>query len=163
MITKVRKIIHEIQPIDLEVEDITLLSIEEYEAAMAHTVVINNGAWWLRSPVIDDGNAACVVGLDGYVFGDGYDVGSHFGVRPALKVNLASANLSIGDQIQFNGRTWTMINENTILCDVIVGDTAFRKNSRAKDANDYEKSDVKKWLHAWWKMQNSIRYDNWKE
>ena len=53
------------------------------------------------------------------------------------------------------GHTWTVIADDLVLCDDIVGYACFRKDHNAKDANDYEASDVKKWLENW-AVENGI-------
>ncbi|WP_026658382.1 Ig-like domain-containing protein [Butyrivibrio sp. AC2005] len=50
--------------------------------------------WWLRSSGNFDDRAAFVYGGDGRVFGYGDGVYGEFGVRPALKLNLASVSFS---------------------------------------------------------------------
>ena len=144
-----KQIIETTKDIELDVLGITLLSVEEAEQVPEGTRAIR-GRWWLRSPGYDDYNAACV---DGY--GDVCDLGyivNYYepGVRPALIVNLDSSNLSIMDKIETAGHRWTVITDSLILCDDIVGFTAFRADWQANDANVYEASDVKKWLEKWW-------------
>lgn len=46
--------------------------------------------WWLRSPGLNDYDAAFVDGDDGLVYERGHDVEEEYGVRPALWVNLDS-------------------------------------------------------------------------
>ena len=43
-----------------------------------------------------------------------------------------------------------------ILTDMDNGEVSFRKNVNAPDANDYEASDVKKWLEKWAKNKGVI-------
>ena len=52
------------------------------------------GIWWLRSPGYKESVAACVVGMDSYVYGIGLDVCGKHGIRPALKLNLPSVTFS---------------------------------------------------------------------
>ena len=110
--------------------------------------VVSAWWWWLRSPYFRSSNNAGEVVDDGWV--DILDVDRTDGARPALKIrNLVSSNLKIKDQIQLAGYTWTVIAEDIILCDEIVGHTAFKKDWKAQDANVYEKSDIKAWLKNW--------------
>lgn len=147
---KVSKQIITHEPMDITIDKITLLSAEEYERCKEHIPAVNYW-WWLRTP----GNysfGAALVYDDGYVSRDvdyvGYD---YVSVRPVVVVRLnpESPNLQIGDKLDFAGYTWTMIDANMALCDSVVGQTSFRKDSDAPDANDYEKSDVRKWLEQW--------------
>ena len=90
-----------------------------------------------------------VRGGSGYGSGD-YVHSDGICVRPALRIlNLASYNLHAKDTIRLAGKRWTVISDDLILCDEIVGNCAFRDDYEAPDANDYEKSDVKKWLENW--------------
>ena len=144
-----KQIIETTKDIDLDVQGITLLSVVEAEQVPENMRAVY-GRWWLRSPGYYDYFAACV-----HEFGSVHDFGHYvydggFGVRPALIVNLKSSNLSIMGKIKTAGHRWTVITDSLILCDDIVGFTAFRVDWRAKDANVYEASDVKKWLENWW-------------
>ena len=141
--------------INLEIEDITLLSVEEADKVPEALRKLRdqngrNVCWWLRSSSYFDSLAA-FVNLDGFV--DDYGCGvSHddVAVRPALTIrNLKSSDLELNDQILLAGRTWTVISDHIILCDEPVGFTAFRAERLAEDDNDYEKSDVKTWLYKW--------------
>ena len=107
--------------------------------------------WWLRSPGYDS-NSAAYVYLGGSVLYIGHLVCNDYGaVRPVvvLRLNPESVNLQIGDKLHFAGYAWTMIAPDMALCDDVVGQTCFRKDWQAPDANDYEKSDVKVWLEKW--------------
>lgn len=80
-----------------------------------------------------------------------------FGVRPALKINLDSSNLKIGDKILFQQYRWTVISSDYILCDEVVIQMPFRGDLEADDANDWEASDVKKRLEEWFRMERKER------
>lgn len=125
---------------------ITLLSKEEY---LDNANLISNNAnwWWLRSPSIRHSLAEYVNddGSLGYNYVDG--VGGC--VRPVLIGNLKSSNLERGTKFNLAGRTWTVLNDELALCDESVGKTYFRKDWQAADANNYDTSDIKKWLYNW--------------
>ena len=125
---------------------ITLLLKEEY---LEHTNLISNNAnwWWLRSPGIRHSLAEYVNddGSLGYNYVDG--VGGS--VRPVLIGTLKSSNLERGAKFNLAGRTWTVLNDELALCDESVGKTYFRKDWQAADANNYDTSDIKKWLYNW--------------
>ena len=147
---KVSKQIITHEPMDITIDEITLLSVEEYERCNEHIPAVNDW-WWLRSPGLDSNRAAYVhiaAFVDYYGFNVDFDC---YAVRPVvvLRLNPESPNLQIGDKLDFAGYTWTMIDANMALCDSAVGQTCFRKDSDAPDANVYEKSDVKKWLEQW--------------
>lgn len=134
----------------LKVTGITLLSVEEYEKAMEYIPMVY-GWWWLRSPGLYNNRAAGVI-TDGsvYMYGFSVDMATHI-VRPALLIsNLDSLNLKPGDRIiDFYYFDWTVIPGNMVLCDTGIGQHCFREDWMVSGANDYEKSDVKKWLEDW--------------
>ena len=134
----------------LEVKEVTLLSIAEYEAAKEYIPMIK-GWWWLRSPG-SLGYRAAVVFSVGWVDTRGNYVSLTPGVvRPALRVsNLQSLNLQIGDKIfDLAGHTWTVIADDLMLCDDGIGQHCFREDWETEDSNVYEASDVKKYLEEW--------------
>lgn len=138
------------EPVDITIDKITLLSAEEYEQCKEHIPVLGEW-WWLRSPGCY-GDYAAYVGDNGGIYDIGSDVSDSYGsVRPVvvLRLNPESVNLQIGDKLHFAGYSWTMIAPDMALCDEAVGRTCFRKDWRAPNANDYEKSDVKVWLEKW--------------
>lgn len=151
-----RKIREEINE-SLKVMGITLLSIEEYEAAKEY-IPLFNGWWWLRSPGLYNNRAAGVI-TDGsvYMYGYSVDVATHI-VRPALLIsNLDSFNLKPRDRIiDFCDFNWTVIPGNMVLCDTGIGTHCFREDWGAPDANNYEKSDVKVCLEEWAKERRII-------
>ena len=154
---QIDKLIISKEPIELEIDGVTLLTVEEAKA-LTDKQRYQTASWWLRSPGNNDYNAAFVVGGSGFVYVFGIIVDKEFGVRPALQIsNLTSLNFEIGDKFDFANYTWTVISEDKALCDDIIDNSAFRKDWKAKDANDYEKSDIKKYLENWWEeMQNEV-------
>lgn len=150
-IIRADKLITSKESIELEIDGVTLLTTEEAKALPREQIKIGDD-WWLRSPGYNVNNAAFVDGEAGFVYDYGYNVSKEFGVRPALQIsNLQSSNLEIGDRFDFADYSWTVIAEDKALCDDIIGYSAFRKDWKAKDANDYEKSDIKKYLEDWWR------------
>lgn len=145
----VEKIITRTEPIEIEVEGVTLLSVEEAQAAKEWLKPMR-GCWWLRSPGHYDYWTAVVNGR-GNVGDIGGNVDDTYGVRPALKIrNLESSNLEIGSKFMAKGLPWTVISGNLALCDEIVTEMPFREDWKVEDANVYEASDVKRWLEKWW-------------
>lgn len=152
---KVEKLIR----VDLDVQGITLLSIEEYKKHKRHITPIDC-VWWLRSPGCRSWLAA-YVGSSGIVNSNGDDVDRDLiAVRPALQVaNPKSASLKIGDKFCLFGYEWTVISKELALCDEVVGKHAFREDWQAEDANDYEQSDVKRFLEEWLDRKRAGRTD----
>lgn len=147
---KVDKIVT--QPVEIEILDVTLLSEKEYEKCKSIIPEMNN-RWWLLSPG-DFQYTAAIVSTDGSLYYTNVDRGSVC-VRPALFI-LKSPFLKIGDKFNLAGYMWTIIDETIVLCDDHIGVSRFREDLKAKDANDYEASDVKKYLENWAKENNLI-------
>ena len=144
------------------IEGITLLSAEEAENLLTEEqrkckYKYDNEEcwWWLRSPGMYQDYAAGV-DYDGSVC---YRVSNGYGcVRPALKLStLKSSNLKsieelgVGERFEFGESTFTVISNKYALCDEAIEEMAFREDRKAKDANVYEKSDVKKFLDNWFR------------
>ena len=145
------------------IKGITLLSVEEAGNLLTkeQRKCTYNGercCWWLRTPGYSQYSAA-YVSSDGSVYFSGnlvdYDRGC---VRPALILsNLKSSNLKsieelgVGEHFEFGGYTFTVISNKYALCDEAIAEMAFREDYEAKDANVYEKSDVKKFLDNWFR------------
>jgi|GEM_PF-2808699 len=145
------------KPTDLEIQEITLLSVEEAEALL--TSDRSSLRWmtpddlkrwcWLRTSgdtPTDETYYAAVLDHGNNVRLNGCDVGEDCGVRPAMRV---STQLTKGDVFEAGGESWTMLNNELAYCDRIVAQSRYRRDSGASDANDYEKSDIKKWLENW--------------
>ena len=133
----------------LEITGATLLSVEEARQ-LDKEILKASSSWWLGSRGDYVRNAACVNGDNGCVLGLGRDVGYRFGVRPALQIeNLESSGSSIRDGITFGDHHFIIISDSYALCDDIIGECVFRKDWKAEDANDYETSDIKKYVDDW--------------
>lgn len=147
---KAEKIVTTTKSVDLDIQDITLLTVEEAKVLPVNIRKCDE-YWWLRSPGNDDSFAAFVDDDGGNVDDDGGNVGYALGVRPVLKIsNLTQYDFQVGNKVNVLNHTWTVVSENLILCDNIVGRSPFRKDWSASDANDYAKSDVKEWLWRWY-------------
>lgn len=141
---KVNKQIVSTEEIDIAINEVTLLSETEYLECNPHIEQINEW-WWLRSPGYYKFDAAFVYS-DGSLYNTSVRNDSGY-VRPALRIsNLESSNLKIDGKLELDGKTWTVISNELALCDSWVKQMAFRSDWQAMDANQYEKSDVKKWL-----------------
>lgn len=145
------------QPSEVEVEKITLLSAEEYEKKFGYIRPSGLYWWWLRSPGGHSDYAAIVYFSGGVSSGGCYVHSIGGAVRPALIINPESTNLQVGDRIFYKQHRWTAIDKNMLLCDEPVTYMPFRKDWKAPDANDYEHSDVKKWLEDWAKTNGILR------
>ena len=156
--TKIYKQIVTEEERKIEIDEITLLSVEEYETYQNAIPKITLW-WWLRSPGTYDVGTATDVGTDGCMYN--ISVTSDDGVRPALRIkNPESSNLKIRDKFRLAGYMWTIIGDGLALCDDVFGNCAFRKNWKAQDANIYEKSDIKKWLENWANKNEIWRSDD---
>lgn len=137
------------QELDLDIVGATLLSVEEAMPVPRSVRTIGDW-WWLRSPGSDDYDVAFVYEL-GCVFASGCSASLGSGcVRPALRIsNLKFNNINIGDKIEVKDMTFKVISDTLALIDKPIGRCAFRKDCEAPDANEYEKSDVKKFVDEW--------------
>ncbi len=147
----------------LEITGVTLLPIEEAREVDEDMLKADQD-WWLGSRGLYDDIAACVYGDDGYVDDYGNIVLFSFGVRPALKIsNLEYSSLKIGDSITFGDHDFTILSDRYALCNDIIGECVFRQDWKAKDANEYEASDVKKYVDDWFirikERKESISFD----
>lgn len=122
--------------------EITLLSVEEYENMCEHIPHLNYW-WWLRSPGYDQRYAAGV-DLFGDVYYGGGSVSNDYGaVRPALKSDVFKKE-NIGTEFAAFGNRWTVCGEGFAISDCEISFRRFDAKS-----NDYETSEVKKFLKEW--------------
>lgn len=137
---------------DFDVQDVTLLSVDEAECLSDDMRVIEGRWWWLRS-VYDDNIYISLMDGKGSVYHEpvensSFDFESTFGVRPVLKVgNLASLNLTKGDKFIVNYTPYTVISDDMVLCDNIITSMEFGSNS-PRD-NFFETSYVKQYIEDW--------------
>lgn len=133
----------------IDIEEVTLLSIEEYEESRENIPLLNED-WWLRSSGYGSNSAVIVdycscVNLSGSIVDINYYV-----VRPVLRIsNLESLNLREKDTFRLAGHDWTVISGELAICNDHIGNHIFREDWRSEDANDYKRSDVKKYLDTW--------------
>ena len=134
---------------DLAITSATLLSIEEAEQLPRELRKYDHW-WWLRSPGFYS-DFAVLVDLVGSVYDRGNIVRSDdIAVRPVLLINnLKSSNLKVGDVFEFGGKQFKIVSDKLAFCLTDIGAYCFREDWQAEDANDYEKSDVKKYVDEW--------------
>ena len=139
---------------ELEIVGATLLSSEEAETLPLRLRKHTNW-WWLRSPGCISDLAAGVSGGSS-ILSYGGDVRNGTGaVRPALIIkNLKSSNLKIGDTFLFGNKKFEIISDVIAFCLEDIGQYCFKKDWKASEANDYEKSDVKKFVDNWFENSN---------
>ena len=144
---------------DIELEEVALLSIEEYEKYKNIIPLLNKCWWWLRSPghaqpfaarVDDDGGVYERGGLVDF----GYDA-----VRPALKIKTSEVNcFDIGDTVSFQndyiGDEYIVLDKlpNNILYILSKDIVAIRRFD--PESNVWETSELKQWLeeqYSWMK------------
>ncbi len=129
----------------IDIINITLLSVKEYEVAKDNIPVIHD-CWWLRSPGRDDYLAT------GVYFDEGignFMVYRKLSVRPVLRFYPKSTDLLIGNKVRIGGCVWTNIGKGILLCDQTIARRPFKKDWTAEDSNNYETSDVKAFLDKW--------------
>lgn len=136
-----------------EVEDITLLSVEEAKQ-LPESILDCGNMWWLRSPGGSPYYAVCVGGngsIRKYGLYVDYDGAT---VRPSLKIsNLDSSNFEIGDVVKCFNIPWYYIGNDMILS--VIPITSMEYNKDGKKGNEYEGSDIQKYLQNWLQEQMS--------
>lgn len=141
---KVKKKITTYEEIELDITGATLLTTEEAKVLRDRLRTYHDW-WWLRSPDYHSVKAAIA-------YKDGYGVVSDddVAVRPILEIyNLESSNLKIGDRFEFGEKEFEVISNNKAFCTSDIGHHCFRTDWETSDTNDYEKSDVKKFIDEW--------------
>lgn len=142
---KIKKLIE--MECDAKFVGLTLLSEKEYTENREFIKLLNN-LWWLRSPCYySRSHASCVCGHGGLGYNDIDDTNSS--VRPALILNSESSFI-VGDKFKYYDHNWTVISAKYALCDEEFCRMTFRKCWTADDANDYEVSDIKRYLDSEW-------------
>ena len=141
------------EEIDLKITGATLLSIKEAEALPYYLCRYTNW-WWLRDPGTGSDHAS-YVNCSGYVnfntYGEFVD-DSETSIRPALKIeNLKSLGLKAGDSIFFADKEFEVVSDTLAFCTTDIGTHCFHEDEDAEGANDYKKSDVKKFVDKWFK------------
>lgn len=131
------------------IEDITLLSKEEYKQNEDIIPLINVEGWWLRSHSKHYANDIHFIwGEDGEIDSYGLVAEKALAIRPALQIS-KSMSLTPGDKLEIFGKSWTVLNDNLVLCDTAINNMLFRKDYNISDANNYETSDIKTYLDNW--------------
>lgn len=154
----IKKTIVNTQEYNIQINGITLLSDEEYEATKKHIKPIYLD-WWLRTPSTSDIHAK-YVGWNNGVSYAGAPVFNDEGVRPALKINLDNTNLKINDSFEFGEYKWTVISDNYALCDIPLCRMPFKHNATGSNENNYEESDVKEFIESWLANRISVKASN---
>ena len=130
----------------------TLLSLEEYVKYESKIPKLKS-QWWLRSSGKYANKAAFVYNVCSYSMCNTYDYGydivtRRHSIRPALQLQ-GSGNTKIGEVISFGGYKFIIISSEYALCTKAIGFTSFRKDLKAPNNNDYEASDIKKYIDNW--------------
>lgn len=143
------------------VKGATLLTAEEAENIRKETLAMGCW-WWLKTPVASEcSDYIALVKADGSVHHAGCSVFNVSSVRPALKISkLKGSKLQIGDQFQFGDRTFEIVSADRALCTEIIGMRAFREGWKAENPNDYEISDVGKFIDEWYGRMEFAQYMN---
>jgi len=138
---------------NLEIAEARLLTVEEAKK-LPNRLRIYPRWWWLKTRgILSD--SVTVVTKFGYINENGVDTAFDKGaVRPALEIsNLELSNLRIGDTFEFGYRRFEIISDNRAFCLEDIGEGYFNHciEGELDDFNDYEKSDIKKYVDEWFK------------
>lgn len=141
----------------LDIKGATLLSSDEAASLLTEEERCYGPTWWLRTPgslsswacrVLAGGDVECV---------GNYVDDRLVGVRPALIINrIKSSGWKVGDIFEFGGKEFKILSPKLAwMYKDDIGHCAFRKNFKADDANDYEASDIKKFVDNWFEVASS--------
>ena len=151
---QVQKLVATTTEQEVEVEDVLVLSKEEYEEN-EDIIPIHDDNWWLRTsyPYASSSPMVYVAPCkkEGSNTPEGRSIRcTSIGISPALRIkNLEATGLERGDRIEIAGFKFTIINGIYAQCDEIVGYSFFRKNYKSYNAVDWTVSDLRKWLYKW--------------
>ena len=143
---KVEKITKNTSELGLDISKATLLTVEEVRK-LPERLKRYNDRWWLRSP----GSYSCHVAIVNYSGSIDYEASCiNVIIRPVLIIsNLESTDLEVGDTFEFGNKEFEVISNDKAFCLTDIGRSVFRDDWKADDANDYEKSDIKKYIDEW--------------
>lgn len=140
--------VFKIEKRNLDITGITLLTTEEAKATPLHSKEYYD-IWWLQTPGYCK-NTIAFVDRDGKINYNGKDVRCAISVRPALKIkDLKASTFSVGNIFYFYNWPFEIISDSLALCTGDIGCHYFRYDYNAENANDYEASDVKKFVDEW--------------
>lgn len=121
-----------------------LLSKEEYLQNIE--IIGTRKPWmWLQDPCEEQSDLAAAVYIGEIV--DFYDVDYDFSVVPVL--DLQKSDLPAGTKLTYARQSFTILPNGLALCDKPLAKLAFREDWKAKDANSYQNSDVKRIIDSW--------------
>lgn len=149
MVECLKKTTYEIDA-DLKIAEITLLSIDEYEAGKAFIPQFGNEEWWLRTPSTKYATSVAIVQSDGSVSSG--PVTDFRALRPALRFKkLSLTNFHPGDIIVLAKREWTIITNDLAIANYPVDYSTWfnRLYDMSNDLNNYEGSDIKNRIEKW--------------
>ena len=141
---------------NLFISEVTIPSVDEIEK-IDEKLRLAGDNYWLRSPGDRNDRAAFVDGGSGSVNARGYGVDYTHGVRPALIIpNLDDAGYSTGDRLgPLAGYTWTVISNDMVLCDDLIGKAFFDKGLYYENTYDY--SSLKSYVENWAKENDLVQ------
>lgn len=139
------------RPLDLDIQEVTVLSRIEAKRYLTKEQRSIGYPWWLRS---DEGFGgehiyAQAVTPEG-VTGIGYYIWDSIGVIPVLRIsNLKDNNLKIGDAFDLCGHSWVVISDEFAWYDHIAFKAVFQSDNYLPGGNKYENSELKPKLENW--------------
>ena len=138
--------------VDAELTGITLLSENEARSCM-HLITFQQKpvSWWLRDLNIGGLLTTKVMQPNELVYSNGGPK-NRAGISPAVTGDLK--DLKRGDKVLFAGHKWTVIFENMIFVDDLIGYGPFNYYSEfySADENLYENSRVKDFIEHWFEQ-----------
>lgn len=131
----------------MKIKGFTLLSKEEYEACK-DIIPKKDCSWWLRSVSKYYSENAAYIHHDGTL--QFYRIDGNYGVAPAL---ICDHHLPRGSKVEFADHKWTVISEDMIFCDDVIGYFPF--NQKRKAGNSYKNSSVKAYVKGWFEAHKN--------
>lgn len=138
----------------IDIIDARLLSVEEAEKLPLRLRLYYDG-WWLSTPTIsnkgtvNEHNLVTYVESNGKINTYGWHPYDKMCVRPALILNNPQKfGIGNGSIIEFGGKEFEVISPSLAFCTDCIG-----KHRFSAETNDYEKSDIKRYIH-WWLHSN---------
>lgn len=136
---------------DLQIGYVAVLSVGEADSLPVSIKAIDSN-WWTRTPGMGIGTVGVVYQGTGRIYLDGDVCSMVCGVRPALQIdNLESLNLGKYDKFTVGSFSYTVISDDMVLCDDIVGACPFNNDMSLN--SDYDTSYLKQFVKDWSREQ----------
>lgn len=129
----------------ITVEELTLLTAEEFRTGQKYIKPVDGKWWWLKTPGNTQYDVMCV-DLNGDVYANGMSINNPLNyVRPAMYFRTEGL-LNPGETFVFGGYDWTVIAPGLALSDTLFCRMSYRRDTRTAYTNKYSTSDIRAFL-----------------